>query len=177
MPGLGKRRKIVLAWESVGQVVSWTQLCQEDGGGTDVRKTQSELCRCQLAMCSPRRGSCIKSKAEYTEELSMCCCNKDERPKTHVKNVMLMVFRGLKRERERESDGVEDFEGPGIWMTLSNVAFKEVGRVGEESNAMDSISVEFDTIAARIETDGDRFRESVGCVLQTSDAMSRQENA
>ena len=66
-----------------------------------MRETQSELCRSQLTMCSPRRGSCIKSKAEYTEELSMCCCNKDERPKTHVKNVMLMVFRGLKRERER----------------------------------------------------------------------------
>ena len=65
----------------------------------DVHKTKSELCRAQLTMWSPRRGSCFKSKSEYvTEELSMCCCNKDERTKTHVKNVMLMVFRGLKRE-------------------------------------------------------------------------------
>ena len=60
---------------------------------------------------------------------------------------MLMVFRGLKRE----SDGVEDCEGPGIWMTLSYVAFTESEstidskEVGRESNAMDSISVEFDT--------------------------------
>ena len=42
----------------------------------------------------------IKSKSEYvTEELSMCWCNKDERTKTHEKNVMFMVFKGLKRER------------------------------------------------------------------------------
>ena len=74
-----------------------------------------------------------------------------ERTKTHVKNVMLMVFRGLKRK----SDGVEIFEEPGIWMTLSCVAFtdsgstigsKEVGRAAEESNVTDSISgVEFGT--------------------------------
>ena len=39
-------------------------------------------------MCSPRRGSCLESKSEnVTEELSMCCCNKDEGTKTHVKNV------------------------------------------------------------------------------------------
>ena len=67
--------------------------------GSDVRETHSEMCRSQLTMFSPRRGSCIMSKAEYPEELSMCCCNMDERPKTHVKNVMLMVFRGPKRER------------------------------------------------------------------------------
>ena len=67
--------------------------------GPDVHKTKSEVCRAQLTMCSPRRGSCFESKSEYvTEELSMCCCNKDERTKTHVKNVMLMVFRGLKRD-------------------------------------------------------------------------------
>ena len=29
----------------------------------------------------------------------MCCCNKDERTEPHEKDVMLMVFRGLKRER------------------------------------------------------------------------------
>ena len=76
----------------------------------------------------------------------MCCCNKDERTQTHAKFVMLMVFRGLKRK----SDGVEVCEGPGIWMTLSYVAFtdsestigwKEVGRVGEETNTTHSIRV------------------------------------
>ena len=54
---------------------------------------------------------------------------------------MMMVFRGLKRE----SDGVEDCDGPGIWMTPSHVTFtdsestigsKEVGRAVEESNVM-----------------------------------------
>ena len=70
----------------------------------DVHKTKSELCRAQLTMCSPK-----------------CCCNKDERTKTHVKNIMLMVFRGLKRE----CDGIEVCEGPGIWMILSDVAFTD----------------------------------------------------
>ena len=73
--------------------------------GPDVRETQSELCRSQLTRCSPRRGSCLTSKSEYVaEELSMRRCNKDERTKTHVKNLMLMVFRGLKRERERVTE-------------------------------------------------------------------------
>ena len=31
---LGNAGRFILAWESVGQVVSWSQLCQEDGGGT-----------------------------------------------------------------------------------------------------------------------------------------------
>ena len=72
--------------------------------GPDVGETQRELCRYHLAMSSPRRGSCFESKSEYvTEELSMCCCNKDERTKTHVNNVMLMFSRGPRRE----GDGVE----------------------------------------------------------------------
>ena len=81
----------------------------------------------------------------------MCCGNKDEQTKTHVKNVMMMLFRSLKRE----SDEVKDCEGPVIWMTPSYVTFtdsesvissKEIGRTVEESNVMDSISVVvFDT--------------------------------
>ena len=67
----------------------------------DVHKTKSELCRSQLAMWSPRRGgSCFKSKSEYvTEELGMCSRNKEKRTKIHVKNVMMMVLRGPRRER------------------------------------------------------------------------------
>ena len=101
----------------------------------DVHKTKSELCRTQLTMWSPRRGSCFESKSEYVaEELSMCCCNKNERTKTHVKNVMLMVFRGLKREIDSEKA----------------IGLKEFGRFGEESNTTDSIIVvEFDTRVLR----------------------------
>ena len=120
--------------------------------GPSVRETQIEMYQSRLTMCSPRRGSCFESKSEYvTEELCMRCCNKDERTKIHVKHIILNVFRGLKRE----SDGVDDCERPGIWMTPSYAAFtdsestigsKEVGRVGEVSNTMDSTSVvEFDT--------------------------------
>ena len=60
----------------------------------------------------------------------MCWCNKDERSKTHEKNVMFMVFRGLKRE----NGSVKAFGS------------KEVGRAVEEFNVLDSISVlVFDT--------------------------------
>ena len=97
----------------------------------DVHKTKSELCRAQLTMRSPRTGSCFKSKSGYvTEELSMCCCNNDERTKTHVKNVEMIVLRGL----GREVDSVKAIDS------------KEVGGVVEEFNATDSISVvEVDT--------------------------------
>ena len=89
--------------------------------GPDVRETQSELCRSQLTMCSPRRGSCFDSKSEYvTEELSMRRCKKD---------VMMMVHRGPKGEND----------------TVKATSSKEVGRAAEEPNAMDSMRVvEFD---------------------------------
>ena len=134
-------------WDRWSRGLSFTMKMSK---GLDVRQTQSELCRSQLTMSEER--ILFESKSEYvTEELSMCWCNKDERTKAHVKNVMLMVSRGLKRE----SDGVEDCEGPGIWMTPSYFTFtdsesvissKEIGRTVEESNVMDSISVVvFDT--------------------------------
>ena len=94
------------------------KMAESDG----MHKTKSELCRSQSTMCSPRTGSCFKSKSEcVTEELGMCCCNKEKRTKINVKNVMMVVLRGT-------------------------VGSKEVGRVAEESNVMDSISVAvFDT--------------------------------
>ena len=86
----------------MGQVVSCglsfvKKMAESDG----MLKTKSELCRSESTMCSPRTGSCFKSKSEYfTEELGMCCCNKEKRTKIHVRNVMMMVLRGLKRERK-----------------------------------------------------------------------------
>ena len=69
--------------------------------GVVMRRTKSELCRSQSTMCSPKTGSCLKSKSENaTEELGMCCCNKEKRTKIHVKNVVMMVLRGLKREND-----------------------------------------------------------------------------
>ena len=101
-------------------------MAESDG----MHKTQSELHRSQLLMCFPRTRSFFKSKSEHvTEELGMCCCNEEKRIKINVKNVMMMVLRGLKRETD----------------SMKANGSKEVGRIGEESNAMDSIRVmEFD---------------------------------
>ena len=47
---------------------------------TDVRETQSELCRSQSAMCLPKEGSCFKSRSECAiEELRMCSYNEADR--------------------------------------------------------------------------------------------------
>ena len=62
----------------------------------------------------------------------MCCCNKGKRTEIHVKNVMIMVLRGLSFVSFTYSE--------------STIGSKEVGRAVEESNVMDSISVMvFDT--------------------------------
>ena len=62
----------------------------------------------------------------------MCCCNTEKRTKIHVKNVMMMVLRGLSYVAFTDSE--------------STIGSEEVGRVVEESNVMDSISVVvFDT--------------------------------
>ena len=80
------------------------KMAESDG----MHKTKSELCRSQSATCSSRTGSCFKSKSEYvTEELGMCCCNKEKRTKIHVKNVAMMMLRGLKRETLCEGDWFE----------------------------------------------------------------------
>ena len=102
-------------------------MAESDG----MHKTKSELCRSQSTMCFPRRGSCFKSKSEYvTGELGMCCCNKEKRTKIHVKNVMMMALRDLKREND----------------SVKAIGSKEIGRAVGESNVVDSISVVvFDT--------------------------------
>ena len=83
-------------WDTWSRGLNFVKKMAESDG---MHKTKSELWRSQLTLFSPRRGPCFESKSEYfAEELSMCCCNKDERTKAHVKNVVLMVFRGLKRE-------------------------------------------------------------------------------
>ena len=115
-------------WDRWSRGLSFVKKMAESDG---MHKAKSELCRPQPTMCSPRTGSCFKSKSVYvTEELGMCCCNKEKRTKIHVKNVMMMMLRGLRREN--------DF--------VKVIGSKEVGRAVEESNTMNSISVAvFDT--------------------------------
>ena len=73
----------------------------------------------------------------------MCCCNEDKQAESHVKNVAMIVSRGLGRETD----------------SVNAVGLREVGGEDEE-------------IAARIETDGERFHGPVGCVPYTSEAAS-----
>ena len=61
--------------------------------GPDVRETWSELCRSQSTICVPeKRSECA------IEELSICCCNEDGQARDHVKNVVMNVSGGLRRE-------------------------------------------------------------------------------
>ena len=58
-------------WDRWSRGLSFVKKMAESDG---MHKTKSELCRSQSTMCSPRIGSCLKSKSEYvTEELGMCC--------------------------------------------------------------------------------------------------------
>ena len=130
LPGnAGRLFLLEILWDRWSRGIIFAKEMAESDG---MHKTQSELHRSQLLMCSPRAGSCFKPKSEdVTEELGMCCCNKEKRIKIHVKNVTMMVLRDSKRERESDS--------------MKAIGSKEVGRVGEESNARDSIRVvEFD---------------------------------
>ena len=93
----------------------------------DMHKAKSYLFRSQSTMSSPRMGFYFKSKSGYvTEELGMCCCNKKKLTKIHLKNVMMMVLRGLSYVAFTDSK--------------STIRSKKVGRAVQESNVMDSIS-------------------------------------
>ena len=93
-------------WNRLSRGLSFIKKMAE---GVGMRKTKSELCRSQLAMCSPRTRSYLKSKSEYViEELGMCCGNKEKRTKIHVKNVMMMVLRGLSYVAFTDSSNVMD---------------------------------------------------------------------
>ena len=82
-------------WNRVSRGLSFVEEMPERHG---VRETNSELCRSQLAVCLPKKGSCFKSKSECViEELSTCCCNEDGQAKSRVINFVI-VFRGLKRD-------------------------------------------------------------------------------
>ena len=116
-------------WNTWSRGLSFVKNMAESVG---MRRTKSELCRSQSAMCSTKTGFCLKPKPEYvTEELGMCCCNEENRTKIHVKNVM-MVLRGLSYVAFTDS--------------RSTIGSKKVGRAVGEFNVMDSISVVvFDT--------------------------------
>ena len=49
----------------------------------------------------------VEIRAELvTEELGICCCNKGKRTKIHVKNVMMMLLRGLSYVAFTDSESI-----------------------------------------------------------------------
>ena len=45
------------------------------------------------------------------EELSICCCNEDGQTKTHIENIVVILFRGLRRQIEDVGGVDEEFNG------------------------------------------------------------------
>ena len=71
------------------------EMAEKDG----VHKTKGDLCRFQLATNSVEKGSWFMSNSEcIIEELSKRCYNKSGQAKNHMKNFVVAVLKGLKRE-------------------------------------------------------------------------------
>ena len=73
--------------------------------------------------CADLSRHCSREKRSECaiEELSLCCCNDDGQARDHLKNVVMNVTGGLKREIA----------------SVKTVGTSEVGGVGEESNVME----------------------------------------
>ena len=119
--------------------------------GPDVSETQRELCRrSQSTMSLPTEESCVKPRSECViEELSTCCCSEDGQATGDVKNAVMFVSGGLKREI-----------GP-----VKTIGSYEVGGVGKVSNVMnpDEYTIEVQCVVCRIsavEFDPRLLRES-----------------
>ena len=77
-----------------------------------VHRTKGDLCLFQLATNSIEKGSWFRLNSECTiEELSRRCYNRDGQAKSHMKNFVIAVLKGLKREID----------------SVKAVGFKEVG--------------------------------------------------
>ena len=64
-----------------------------------MHKTKGDLCGFQLATNSVKKGSWFMSNSEcIIEEFSKRCYNKGGQAKNHMKNFVVAVLKGLKRE-------------------------------------------------------------------------------
>ena len=136
-------------------------MAEKDG----VYKTKGDLCRFQLATNSAEKGSWFMSNSEcIIEDLSKRCYNKSGQAKYHMKNFVVAVLKGLKRERD----------------SVTAIGSTEVGVICEEpnvlehaeelQNVLDSISgVRLDpelwSASRKVEIN---FMNSVGGVSQTT---------
>ena len=83
-------------WDASSRGFSFVnEMAEKDG----VHKTEGDLCRFQLATNSSEKGSWFMSNSEcIIEELSKRCCNNCRQVKNHMKNFVVAVLKGLKRE-------------------------------------------------------------------------------
>ena len=74
--------------------VSLTKMAEKDG----VHKTEGDLCRFQLATNSIEKGSWFMSNSECISRSYASVATKGGQAKNHVKNFVVAVSKGLKRE-------------------------------------------------------------------------------
>ena len=87
------------AGRSVGCMVSWPQFVYELAEIDGVYKTEGNFRRFKSATNIFEKRSWFMSNSErIIEKLSMRCCNRDEQAKNHMKNCVIAVLKGLKRE-------------------------------------------------------------------------------
>ena len=83
-------------WDAWSRGLSFVnEMAEKDG----VHKTRGDLCRFQSATKSIDEGSWFMSNSEcIIEELGKRCYNKGGQAKNHMKNSVVAVLKGLKRE-------------------------------------------------------------------------------
>ena len=113
-------------WDAWSRGLSFVnEIAEKDG----VHKT-SDLCRFQLATNRIEKGSWFMSNSEcIIEEMGKRCYNKCGQAKNHVKNFVVAVLKGLKREID----------------PVKAIGSMEVGVTCEEPNAL-----EFDEYAEEL---------------------------
>ena len=103
-----------------------------------VHKTKGDLCRFQLSTNSVGKGSWFMSNSESViEELSKRCYNNGDQAKNHMKNSVVAVLKGLKRE----INSVKAIGSMEVGVTCEEPNVLELDDYAEElQNAFDSIS-------------------------------------
>ena len=101
-------------------------------------ETKGDLCRFQLATNSIEKESWFMSNSEcIIEELSKRCYNKGGQAKNHLKNFVVAVLKGLKRE----IDSVKASGSMEVGVTCEEPNVLELDEYAEElQNVFDSIS-------------------------------------
>ena len=118
-------------WDAWSRGLSFVN---EMGDKDGVHKTKDDLCRVQFATNSIEKGSWFMSNSEcIIEELGKRCYNKSGQAKNHMKNFVVAVLKGLKRE----IDSVKAIGSMEVGVTCEE---PNVSELDEYQNVFDSIS-------------------------------------